>query len=1210
MSQLVQKVLHLRQQLAAFTQGMLCVALMFCVQSTSFANAANNNCEGSSCENQAAAYQLKIIQSGEANPVVPNNNNENRQKNRRAEVSIATNVSKSIEAADHSAAISGGASVWLSKDPTSLDKQLDVSAKGTLVIASDDTVEPVQFTIRSNYLAFIERWEVVIFYADRSVAMSPIHRIELSEKHALQTIEWKPDITQLGLQENDELSYAIRAYGANDAIDQSRRQTIRFIKETERSNKQPISPFQALQDKTDSNGAFSELERSAISIQGTKVRLLADNVQNGQTVWVNNVAHQAESGRLGLEYILPQGVHTFYVQIIQDEAIQLDKVLRIDVDNDYFFMVALADLSAGKNTVSGSIETLAADEQHYGGDIFVDGRLAFYLKGKVKGKYLVTAQMDTGTNDIGHLLDDFHDREAGSVFRRIDPDQYYPVYGDGSTLTDDTDSQGKLYVRVDWERSRLLWGNYNTSFSGTEFAQFNRSLYGAQLVYRSTEDTALGDEKTQLSAFGSQAQSMFRRNEFIGTGGSLYYLRDTDIVIGSEKIWVEVRQPDTNRVIQKIALQVDRDYEIDNFQGRVLLTRPLLSVTADGAPSIIRDEPLAGNKTYLVVDYEYIPQGISLSGTSTGVRGKQWLSDNTAVGGTWVHETRADTDYDLKGADLTLKKSDKTFLKAEIAQSQSVQTGSSFLSDDGGLNFNSLNGDTEEEKGTATGIEFRVSRSDFNPDASEMEISGWAKQQQVGFATANSSNNNDITNVGFEMISELSKRSSIVGQAQWNKTRGESIDSLVGVKLDHELGTKTIVSAELRHSRESNLAANTQGQATILAGKVSTDFTDQLTLYSIHQSTLARSGVKQSNNATTVGASFDASSTFNIKGEFSRGEQGNSALLGTEVDINQTYSVYSNYTYSFNRDRLEQNAFIFGQRKSIGSQLSVFTEHQFLDEDKRNGYGHTVGLEQKLTESAFASLTVQYALLEHENGDITERNTVSTGFRYQKDDIKLGSKIEYRWDDNTNEDVRQWVVANHFEYRRDASLRWQGKFNASWTDNEQDTQEDARFIEAGFGFALRPVENDRLNLLARFTYLSDLQPESQDSNEDQRSWIASTEGLYELTRHWSVGGKLAHRTSEIRLTRNTGDWIANDASLAAFRLRYKAPFRLEAGLAYHWLYSENSDGLNHGTLITLGKQVSNNLTFSVGYNFTQFDDNLKNDDYDVKGWFVNLIGTY
>ncbi len=92
-----------------------------------------------------------------------------------------------------------------------------------------------------------------------------------------------------------------------------------------------------------------------------------------------------------------------------------------------------------------------------------------------------------------------------------------------------------------------------------------------------------------------------------------------------------------------------------------------------------------------MVDYEYVPDDFDSNKASYGSRGKVWLNDHFAVGGTYAHENRNDDDYDLKGIDITLKKNKGTYIKVEYAESQSNQTQGSFSSDDGGLNFNPFN---------------------------------------------------------------------------------------------------------------------------------------------------------------------------------------------------------------------------------------------------------------------------------------------------------------------------------------------------------------------------------------------------------------------------------------------------------------------------------------------------------------------------------------
>ena len=1193
----------------------LCLTLVlfagFLIGYSSLSYADESECKAAECE-KPAPYVLKIIKSGEGDPRSSNTTTEGKQDNRRVDVTVTQKVPvKSVKKETRRALFGTGGAVWISKDPTSLDRILEISTSASVTVEDDQPVSPITFEMRNNYAHFIDQLDVLIWSADASQLTEPLLTQPLNAELGWQQWDWDALIPDLTIEPGLVIQYALRATDADGRIDQTKRQNLRFVQADASQQASAIVPdISVLEEGSETDGQYVELDRESIPIKGSKIRILGQDIRPSSEVVINGQdVKVGEDGRFGLEYLLPEGEHSFDVTLTDEDDQILEKQLNIDLDSSYFFMVALADVTAGKNKVSGSLEPLAVDKHHFGGDIFVDGRLAFYLKGKVRGKYLITAQMDTGTEDISNLFDDFHRKDAQSVFRRLDPDQYYPVYGDNSQLIDDTDSQGKLYVRVDWDRSRLIWGNYNTNFTGTEFAPFNRSLYGAQLLHDSTRDTSLGDASHSLSVFASKAQSLFRHNEFLGTGGSLYYLRDTDIVAGSEKVWVEVRQAGSQRVVQKVDMVAGRDYDIDDFQGRLILRRPLLSVAAQGGPSIIRDEPLAGNQTFLVVDYEYSPTNLDFNETNAGIRAKKWLGNHVGLGGTWAHEQRDGADYDIKGTDLTLKRSEQSFIKGEFAKSESSQTSGSFISNDGGLSFDPFVSNTAETTGNAFGIEARASLTDFKPKSRPFEIGLWTKRQSAGFSTANTDVGVETTDMGVEAVSRPTDKFGLYARATRLNRKNENTETNLSGQVDYLYSDRITVSGEVRNNREENYVANTMGESTLIAGKVSVDVTKNFNVYGLQQSTLRSSGTETKNNSATLGANFAANNKVSITGEVSAGDRGNSALLGTEVNLSDTYSVYTNYTYSFNKDKVEKNSFVLGQRKTLSSQLKVYSEHQFTDEDSRNGYAHTVGLDQQFTQYTSASLSAQKAAVENDDGSSTERNSVSAGLVYQKDKTRFNSKLEYRWDESVGIDTRQWVTTNRFEYRKTPSFRWQGKLNASITDDQLGA-DDARFVEAGIGFALRPVDNDRLNMLGRLTYLNDLQPRSQSSDADQRSLIASMEGLYDITRHWSAGAKLAHRSSEIRLERNTGEWIDNDASLVSGRIRYKARFGVDATAAYHWLGSNASNNERHGALLTIGRRVGDNLTFSVGYNFTNFDDDLTDDSYDVKGWFVNLIGTY
>ena len=54
------------------------------------------------------------------------------------------------------------------------------------------------------------------------------------------------------------------------------------------------------------------------------------------------------------------------------------------------------------------------------------------------------------------------------MFKKLDQDQYYPVYGDESEKDyQATNTQGNLYLLMEWDKSSVTWGNYSIGFDET-----------------------------------------------------------------------------------------------------------------------------------------------------------------------------------------------------------------------------------------------------------------------------------------------------------------------------------------------------------------------------------------------------------------------------------------------------------------------------------------------------------------------------------------------------------------------------------------------------------------------------------------------------------------------------------------------------------------------------------------------------------------------
>ena len=1209
-----------KPQLKASTLGLTFAGLVLCSASVAVQAATYQ-------QPNKPAYTLKIVTHGEDANRSDNMNEQNRQDNRRADVKIKTTVQtgtrtvssestkqvrvKVSDAVNRSIRLNDGGVIWVSKDPASLNPKLDVTSSSTVEMENGKFASPISFKIKTNYAHFIDSWEMAVYQSSDEQQTNPLAIFVGRDLKNGRTVKWNGTTSDgKKLKAGDQLTYVLKVRDKKGHVDATHARQMSLVGANRNFHKNSISKLDKIPD---SSIPENNLKLQTIPLYGSQVRIFGRDIAQGNSIKIDNEVVSLQDGKFFVEKLLPDGRHSFDVAITDNAKQSYNKALNVDLKGKYMFMVALADVTIGEGKVTGNLESLSDGDKHLDGDLFVDGRLAFYLKGKIKGKYLVTAQMDTGTEAIEDLFDDIHKKDPRSLFRRLDPDKYYPVYGDDSTVIDDTDSQGKMYVRVDWDKSRALWGNYNTDMTGTELSTFNRSLYGAKLNHKSTQVTKEGDHKTDITVFGSEAQSAFRHNQFVGTGGSLYYLKDTDIVDGSEKVWIEIRQRESDRAVERIVLEEGRDYEIDDFQGRIILHRALLQIAAQSGPSLIKDSPLDGNQVFLMVDYEYVPNNFNSDKASYGTRGKAWLNDHVAIGGTYAHENRVDNDYDLKGVDVTLQKAKGTYVKAEFAKSESVQTQGSFLSQDGGLNFTQFHdfGNTASSNidGTAYSVEARANLHEFI--RTQGSIGAWYKHRDAGFSTARVDNGVDTIDAGAEAVVKVNDKVDLLAKATVFDQKTQKKTTTASVQADVKVSDKVTLSAEVRHIQEDDQTpANNDGDGTLGAFKVGYDLNKDVNLYAIAQGTIAKSGSYEDNNLFTLGTKARINNKLSINAEVSTGDRGDAATLGADYRVSDSYSLYSNFTLSTDRTNGHRKTFTVGQKKAVSDQLSVYTEHQYTHEDKQSGVGHTFGLDYKINKALTANASVQTARLDKAESGLTDRDAFSVGLNYSEGKTKASTRLEYRRDKGANEDTEQWVTTNSINYRVNPSLRLQGKFNYSETKDQRGNTRDAKFTEAALGFALRPVNNDRLNVLGRITYLYDLQPTSQGSQPDEKSLIASIESSYQLNQKWEIGGKLAHKAGEIRANRNSGNWSKNDATLAAARVRYHLTKKWDAMGEYHWMNSDESKDSQQGAMISVDRHIGDNMKIGIGYNFTEFDDDLSNTDGTAKGWFVNLVGKF
>ncbi|MDP9914353.1 hypothetical protein J2W27_006493 [Variovorax boronicumulans] len=1133
---------------------------------------------------------------------------------------------KAIATGKFSVQLPGGGVVWATEDPTLGLPELSVSAPAMVPFENGQIKGKVQFFVRSNYPGFIKSYELKVYRASDAALTEPLATVPISVS-AVSQASWDGQmVSRYPLRAGDELMYVLRAYGADGAADETQPRLMQLVRpedaergatllrdSAEKSRGSAMTVQQAqTQRLIDNVFTANDLRQQNISIYGSRIRIQGRNLPPESNLEINGNSYPSDLERKFVaEFLSPIGQHSFEIVLKNADKTQFKHTLNVDVTGHYFFGVAMADLTVFQNSASGAGRELALNGREE--DVLANGRLGFYGKAKVNGKYLITAQADTQERDVRDLFTGFTRADPKDVFRRLDPNQYYPVYGDDSTTYRDVDTQGRFYLRADWDKNQALWGNFYTGITGTEYAQYVRSLYGAAIKWRSKETNPWGDAKTQARAFASQAQTAPGHSEFLGTGGSLYYLRHTDLMPGSDIVTVEVRNPATGRVENRRTLQRGVDYEINEMQGRIMLTRPLAQVASDNLPSITRDTPLAGNQQHLLVDYEWIPTDFNAGNVTAGARAQHWVTDNVAVGGTYVEERRSGDNYRLMGADVTLQAGRGTYVKLEHSKTKAT-SAPAFFSNNGGFTFTQTNPFIGPREGAATAIDAQANLKELGWTDREWTLGAWWRKVDAGYSIARSDNGMDISEYGAQVRGKINDELSLYALQSRTERGAERLDQ-TQVTAEWRPTENDTVSAELRRITQHRLEGDANG--TLGALRYARRVTPNLDVYGVAQFTLDDDGGKYAkNDAYTLGAKYRFGNLSSVGAEVTRGDRGNAAQVTGEYRLTPEHSVYGTFTHSTDTTQYDsvfnsrlQSGWTVGQRWRLGEKTNLFNESQFLKEPNGTGLAHTFGMDFYPSVGWNAGFTLQKGELSSITGDVHRRAiSISAGRTSPQTDWR--SKLEWR-EDSGAEQRTQWVSTNSVNHKINEDWRVSAKFNYSDTRDKRNALAGAKFVEGGAGFAWRPHDNTRWAVLGRYTYLYDLATLGQmgGAQYDQKSHIFSVEGIYHYDHQWEFAAKLARREGHARFGRGTGQWFDSATTFAAAQARYELPQQWHALAEYRALLVKDG-GTRKGWLVGVDRDITKNLRIGVGYNFTNFSDDLTKFDYKYKGWFINLVGTY
>lgn len=807
-------------------------------------------------------------------------------------------------------------------------------------------------------------------------------------------------------------------------------------------------------------------------------------------------------------------------------------------------------------------------------DYSATGRAAMFLKGKVRGDYLLTLAYDS-------------DKKGERLFRDIEPGEYYPVYGDSSAKGFDAQSTSKLYVRLDKGRSFAMYGDLKTQIDndeGIELGQYNRTLTGLKAQFE--------DNNTRVTTFLAETSTSQRVNETRGLGISGPYplAEDFDAVLENSET-IEVITRDRNNpglIVNRETLTRFADYEIDPISRSLYLKSPIASQDLEGNPIYIRVtvEVDEGGEDYLV----------------GGIAAKQQLTNKVAIGGSYINSDDPLNKEELASVNSVIKFNDKLKLVAEYAMNKAENP-----------NFQPSNqiNTTELDDNNVEGNALRV-ELDFD-NKKDTRAKAYYNDADEGFVTGASPLTAGRTESGVEVIHTFNDKKTAL-KLEGVRTKDHTTDASregVQASIEQRLSENVVGEIGVRYYKQDATAAsrNTQAATDVVDVTDDTLFNDDI----INQSALnSVSDADKDIEGTTVRARITSRlPKLNNSLVFAEYEQDienssrNATSIGGETPIGGLGRLYARHDLinslsgSYGLDDTDER-----QRTVVGFDVNymkdgkVYSEYRMRDAISAREAEAAIGLKNKWYVQEGLTLNTLLERVESLEGE--ENNTATAaGFGVEylaKENYKASGRVEKRWGETSDTLLGNAGIA----YRYTDEITLLAKDTYSRIDYNDGDRTINRFQ---LGAAYRDYDSNQLDMLAKLEYRLDDNNTGDDTyQKDTTVW--SWNGNYHPTRALTLSGRYAGKYTEYEADNITSD---NTAHAVYGRGLYDISERWDVGLQAGTYWNKQADDLSYMLGAEVGYSPMTNLWLSLGYNFMGFEDeDIAYDDSTQEGAYFRL----
>jgi uncharacterized repeat protein (TIGR01451 family) len=697
------------------------------------------------------------------------------------------------------------------------------------------------------------------------------------------------------------------------------------------------------------------------------------------------------------------------------------------------------------------------------------GRVTLFLKGKIKGKYLLTFAYDTNKGSKDKLFAD------------IEPEEFYPIYGDSSINGFEAQSTSKLFVKIEHGSSYVLYGDLNTRDSLNKtisLGNYNRTLTGLKHVVE--------DNQYRLSYYAAQESASARVKELVGKGsfGAYDFAAGEKVVPHSEKISLITRDKITGAVVDEKIMIRFYDYEISGFYDGVIF-KEVVPVT---------DKDL--NDVYVRIAYEV--EGDNEEYLVYGLSGSYDVSRSLKVGFDYNHSEQKDAEFNISSVNIGYD-AGSTSAKLELAQSDNLGTKGLAAHFYGKYNRN----------GHLIEVRSQVADDDFANEYSAVK--------NISHETTIRTRSKIADGLNVKAAIYLTENDSV---SKRNRSMKASLEKNIDKNLKLESGVRVTKTEILGSSQESTMGSARVAWKPSFYDKVNTyyEYEQDIDISEINRQefgvehTLGTSGdvylrhevlsnlvseielsnVTSKSAKTVLGVDYAVSDNTDIYSEYRIDD----VIVGKEAEAvigaRNKFIINDQWRGTIALERVES---IEGEKQS-SSSLSTAFQHtvskdyktvyrfQYRDTSVGNLYIGSVGYIRKLNEN-FSLLLKD--TMSYEDDDSSIKNRFFSGVAYRDNEFnKLNMLLKYENQYDDGDDLTMTnELATQFNYRFNPQHELSGLYSIKHVKNEQeDVSYLANWVSGRYGY----YYNEKINFGLSAAYLYD--------NETTKNYVLGAEAGY------------------------------------------------------------------------------------------------------------------